>query len=252
MERHIDIKGAYNIRDLGGYPTKDGGQIKWRKIFRAGQLTRIQDSEDAKMKALNLSCICDFRTMAEQEAYPDTWYNLDQLTRFSFPIGEGRVDKFEWLKTAKMGDGKDHYLHKGNRMYVLKRSPQFKAFFAVLLKEENYPILFHCTAGKDRTGFATFLLLTALEVNHQTILEDYLLTNKYLANFTEMASEKLSKNLGIEKAKLKSIFEAREAYLQGAMEVIAQEYGTVHTYLEQALGVGEVEILQLKKLLVNY
>ena len=252
MERHIDIQGAHNLRDLGGYHTNDGGIIKWRKIFRAGLLGKIKETEIDKMQALKLESICDFRTLAEQEATPDRWYNLEQLNRFSFPIGEGRVDKLGWIKSRSPGAGKDHYLNKANRSYVLKHTDRFKAFFRILLDDRNYPILYHCTAGKDRTGFASFLLLNALGVDHETIQADYLLTNKYLESFAEKASEKISKKLDVDQQHIKSIFLAKVDYLDGALDIIAQNYGTLDMYLKDALKIGAPEIKQLKKILVDY
>ena len=76
MERHIPIKGSYNIRDIGGYQTKNGGTIKWRKLFRSALLTHIDPSETEQMAALNIASICDFRTLDEQANSPDVWHNI--------------------------------------------------------------------------------------------------------------------------------------------------------------------------------
>ena len=251
MERHIDIQGIHNLRDLGGYRTKDGIPIKWRKIFRAGLLGEFDKSEIPKMKALKLQSICDFRTIVEQTNEPDQWHNLATLNRFSLPIGEGRVDKLDWLKVDNLGAEKKHYLYHANRSYVKMEVHRYKAFFEILLNEDNYPLLYHCTAGKDRTGFATFLLLSALGVDRKTIIEDYLLTNQYMAEFAKGHLDRLSQNLGIDTDKIKSIFQAKESYLAGALDAIETDYETVDNYLATALNIGESEIKQLKRILLE-
>ncbi len=251
MERHIDIQGIHNLRDLGGYRTQDGKPIKWRKIFRAGLLGEFDSSEIPKMKALQLQSICDFRTIAEQTNEPDHWYDLATINRFPLPIGEGRVDKLDWLKVDNLGIEKNHYLYKANRSYVVREVHRYKAFFEILLNEDNYPLLYHCTAGKDRTGFATFLLLTALGVDQKTIIEDYLLTNQYMGEFAQRHLDRLTQKLEIDTANIKSIFQAKRIYLQGALDAIEREYQTVDNYLATALNIGEPEIKQLKGILLE-
>ena len=252
MERYIQIPGGNNIRDLGGYKTRDDGRVKWRKIFRSGLLSNIDSNAVEEMKAIQLQSICDFRTEAEQTAKPDNWYLLEQLNRYSLPIGEGRVDKLNWLNETSFQAGEGHHLYKANRSYVLKEAHRFKAFFQILLKENNYPILYHCTAGKDRTGFASYLLLSVLGVDWETIRADYLLTNQYLTEFAKRNSAKLAQELGIEQQKIQSIFQAKEAYLKGATDAILATYGSTEQYLQQALGIGQSEIQQLKNTLVEY
>ncbi len=252
MKRHIDIKGGHNIRDLGGYPTKDGFTIEWRKIFRAGKLSKIESTDLNQLQPLNIQTICDFRTTAEQRAAPDKWYNLENINQISLAIGEGRLDKPNWLKKVMAyKDAEKGYLYYANRSYVLQSSAQFKAFFKVLLDETNYPLLYHCTAGKDRTGFATVLLLTALGIDKETIIQDYLLTNRYMLNFGHEEIEAAMKEFELNKPTLAALFLAKEAYLQGAFDAIEEEYETIQNYLKVALEIGEEEIQTLKNILLS-
>lgn len=251
MQRYIDIPGAHNLRDLGGYVTEDGRELKWRKLFRGGIMSGIQMSAFEQMKSLQLCSICDFRTLAEQAASPDRWHELEKLKRFPLPIGEGRVDKLSTLTASSFKKGKDHHLYKANRSYVNHESKTYKAFFDILLDESNYPILFHCTAGKDRTGFASIVLLSILGVDRNTILEDYLLTNKYTEKFIENNLASISKNLGIDAELLVTIFQAKEAYLEGAFDAIEKNYGSMDNYIENALGIEEPEIEKLKYILLE-
>ncbi|NRB53085.1 MAG: tyrosine-protein phosphatase [Saprospiraceae bacterium] len=252
MDRFIDIAGAQNFRDLGGYRTKDGRRIKWRSIFRSGQLSWIRDAEEHKMAALQLKTICDFRTTAEQTASPDRWFQIDQLNRCSYPIGEGRLDKVDWMENASRGEGRESYLYKSNRSYVVKNAERYKAFFELLLDERNYPLLFHCTAGKDRTGFAAALLLSALGVDQDTIMEDYLLTNFYLEqkggwDMLQRAADKFGFNL----QRVKPILIAHEVYIQGAYDAIVEQYGNMDEFLEKAIGIGSAEKEKLQEICLD-
>jgi len=251
MKRHIDIKGTQNIRDIGGYLTRDGGTIKWSKVFRAGRLSGVDREATDDMEALNLSSIIDFRTLGEQESFPDYWHKLDSINRYSFPIGEGRMDGLNWMKDINYGDGSDHHLYKVNRSYVLREAQQFKDFFEVLLNEDSYPTLYHCTAGKDRTGFATFLLLTILGVDRSIIMEDYMLTNKYLQRFIDKNLDFFAQKVGVDKEKVRTMLIVKESYIQGALDAIDQDYGTVENFMKVKLNIGKVEIERLKSILVH-
>ncbi len=251
MERFINIKGAYNVRDIGGYQTQDGGTIKWKKLYRSGKISRIKASENEKMAAMNIQTICDFRTFAEQAASPDQWFQMETIKHCPLPIGEGRLDQPDWLVKASKGTGKDSHLYKANRSYVLKNAHRLREFFEILLDETNYPILYHCTAGKDRTGFATVLLLTALGVDRETIVEDYLLTNDYLDKyFWKELKQNIKDDAYIET--IKPILIADALYLEGAFDVIQERYGTVHDFLEKELNIRTTEIQRLKSILVDY
>ena len=250
MNRFLDIQGAYNVRDIGGYPTKNGGTVQWQKVFRSGKISQIKDTENEKMAAMNIKAICDFRTLAEQESSPDKWHNLENIKRFQLPIGEGRLDKLAWMKKVAQGTGKDSHLYKANQFYVLENSHRFRAFFEVLLDESNYPLLYHCTAGKDRTGFATLLLLSALGVDKAIIIEDYLLSNDHLGEFFWKDLEVAAAKSGMTLQQIKPILVADKAYIQGAFDAITEHFGTIENYLREEISIGKPEIQQLQSLLV--
>ena len=250
MNRFLDIQGAYNVRDIGGYSTKSGGVIHWRKIFRSGKISQVKESENKKMATMNIKAICDFRTLAEQEDSPDQWYKLESIRRFQLPIGKGRLDRLTWIKNAAQGKGKDSYLYKANQYYVLENAHRFRAFFEVLLDQDNYPLLYHCTAGKDRTGFATLLLLSALGVDEETIIEDYLLTNKHLNDAFWKDIETVASKNGMTLEQIKPILVADQVYIQGAFDAITEHFGTMERYLRDELQLGKPEIEQLQHLLV--
>lgn len=251
MKRFIEIKGVYNVRDIGGYITSSGRKIKWNKIFRAGKISKVLESEIEKMKALQLTSICDFRTTEEQAKSPDQWPDLEQINRHSFPVGEGRHDKFNWKEKTDFGTGKESHLYKANQSYVLENAATYKDFFELLLNDQNYPLLYHCTAGKDRTGFATILLLSALGVDQKTIIADYLLTNEFLEKYFWKEMEAASIKHGFDLEAIKPILIASEDYIQGAFDAIEKHYGTMDRFLLEEIKIGKPEIEQLHHILVE-
>lgn len=202
------------------------------------------------MRALGLKTIVDFRTEEEQVSAPDKWLGLDSINTVSLPIGHGRFDKMEWVREADE-DKRNNQMVKANRHYTLNHIEEYKTFFQLLLNESNYPILFHCTAGKDRTGFAAMLLLNLLGVDDATIMKDYLLTNEYLKEFVARNARQLAEKLKVPEVNLLPMFEARESYLNGASDVIRKEYGDVFNYLAQELSIGPSEVTQIRKILID-
>jgi len=187
----------------------------------------------------------------EQAESPDIWLDIEHIKTYPLPIGHGRVDKFKEAKAEDFQEGEGHYLYKANHSYVTTHAHQFKSFFEILLDESNYPILFHCTAGKDRTGFAAYLLLTLLGVEQNVILEDYLLTNVYLEDFAEKISKRISRDVGMDQALIKSVFQAKASYIKGALDAIESHFGTIDIFIEKELGIGPIEKRKLVDILVE-
>ncbi|MEL7162322.1 MAG: tyrosine-protein phosphatase, partial [Bacteroidota bacterium] len=138
----------------------------------------------------------------------------------------------------------------GVEVFVHNHAAEYKTFFQLLLDEANYPLLFHCSAGKDRAGFGSYLLLTALDVDADTRLEEYLLSNFYLQHTSEADIKKAAQFYGLDQDKLRQLMNVKPAYLRGATDAIEAEYGSVKDFLCQALGVCGPEIDRLKQLML--
>ncbi len=177
--RVLPLDGGINFRDLGGYKTEDGRELQWRKIFRCGHLRDLSDADIAALKELGVSQIHDFRREEEQQwmvnrdlsanVYGDYQINLGSLSRFWQLLQEGDLD---WDSSHQMVVG-------SYRDCLDDVAPVYKQFFDRLLDgfaTPNTAAVFHCTAGKDRTGLAAALVLGALDVPRETIVQDYLLT----------------------------------------------------------------------------
>lgn len=250
-ERYIDIDGALNMRDLGGLFTQDGYQVKWGKLFRSGSIAEVSQNDYQRLIPLRISTICDFRTMAEAEESSDQWPGLDQVSHIHIPVGEGKGLKDGFINKINSPDFQAaKVMMEMNRSYVEDYSEEYKQFFRLLLEDKNYPLLFHCTAGKDRTGFASALILSALGVSREDIMDEYLMSNYYLHDSSEDILKKAALFLGMSHKKLRGIMEVRAEYLQAAFTAIEEKYGSVEKYLDEELNIGSLEIEQLKETLL--
>jgi protein-tyrosine phosphatase len=240
------LKNAPNFRDLGGYVSNSGKQTVWRKVFRSQSLARLDDKDISKMKKLGIKTVIDFRDDDEVRKAPSRL--PDGVNVIRLPIGVGNNDSILNIMQLVMSKQLDssqciYFMEEMNRRFVTEFAPQYKAFFAILLKEESYPIVFHCTAGKDRTGFAAAMLLSALGVDWDTIMEDYLLTNQYLK--TPTSAPQVPEEL---QSIVRQMWGVRTSYLNTAKDEIIKRYKSIDNYLQEELNIGKDE----KEILVRY
>lgn len=222
--RLLPLEGAYNVRDLGGYPAADKKTVKWRKVIRSGDLNLLTNKSLSYLDAIPLRVFVDFRGADEIETAPDkTPRSLEK--QLFLPIETASVTGFGRVTP----DLAETILVEANKHFVRNSQDTYKAFFRLLMDEENTPLLFHCSAGKDRTGFAAAMFLASLGVDRDTIVADYLLTNECLKD--KYASIVLRMPV------LKPLFEVREEYIRAVFEVIDNEYGGTECYLINQLQV---------------
>ena len=250
-DRRIIEGATHNLRDLGGLFTKDGYQVKWGMLYRSDQLNGVKKKHYEGLEQLGINSICDFRLEKHIKKKPDRWPGLDTMHRVHIPIGDGNVKGREVLKKFKDDtyDAEDH-LTEANHNYVVKYQDEYRRFFQLVLQGENYPILYHCTAGKDRTGFASAMILSALNVDRQQIIDEYMMTNYYAHEHIEKNVRLGARLLGVDQDKVRAIAGVRLRYIEEAFSTIEAEYGSVENYLCEALEVCDVEVEQLKGLLL--
>ena len=176
--RHLNLAGASNFRDLGGYPGRDGRTVRWRQIFRSNHLGHLTEADIEALRPLGLKSAFDFRGTQERA---EAMCAVAEITVHSLPI-EPTVTAELRSRLAAGGpvlpaDALE-VMRDSYRNYVRQNTPSYRALFAHLL-EDRAPLVIHCTAGKDRTGFACALILHALGVPEDVIAEDYLLTNRF-------------------------------------------------------------------------
>jgi len=217
-----------NFADLGGITTTDGRSVKWGMIYRSGELSKLTDTDLTYIENLNLKTIVDFRFQAEKDESPDRI--PEGVDTIPIPVIDGSYDVQTITKWLLMGDSEafDTMLIHVNRVLVTEEQDNFKEFFNHIEKGET--LLFHCTKGKDRAGFAAAMFLSALGVDRETVIDNYLNSNNYLSEITEKTIEFVnSKSLNGEL--LRAVLEVRADYLQTAFDIIDNEYGKM-LYLE--------------------
>jgi len=227
-ERHLPMTGGYNFRDLGGFKTAEGRYVKWGKIIRSDDLYHLTDADLAYLSSLPLISVVDFRAESEVKQAPD---KLPETVKGYYPysISPGNLSASSDFSSLASSKG-DTIMMEINKMLVSDSLSinRYRDYFALLQNEANVPLLFHCSAGKDRTGMAAALTLFALGVDEETIMSDYLSSNVYLGDKYKEYVEKYPA--------LKSLFEVKAEYIQAGIQWIKKEYGTVPAYLEQVLG----------------
>jgi protein-tyrosine phosphatase len=236
--RHLNLAGASNFRDLGGYPAKDGRTVRWRQIFRSNHLGHLTDADIELLRGLGLKSAFDFRGTEERTA---AMCGLTEIAVHSLPIEPTVVAALR----ARLAGGAPlasadalDVMRDSYRNYVRYSTPSFRALFVHLL-EDRAPLVIHCTAGKDRTGFACALILHALGVPDDLIAEDYLLTNRFYRRDPSASSD-----LPEEVRQVLASVEA--SFLAAAFDAISADYGDLESYLSDGLGLGAQERARLE------
>ena len=188
-ERLLPLEGAQNFRDLGGYVTDDGRRVRWGMLYRSDDLADLTRDDLRYVSKLGINLVCDFRGAEERASEPSRLPEMNPPDVANLDIADDRFDPnaIETMIRARSVDGVDfgEMLVEGNRAFATRFSPQYASMFERIAVPENLPTLVHCSGGKDRTGFASAIVLRALGVPEETVFEDYLLTNVYTANKIE-------------------------------------------------------------------
>ncbi len=234
--RRPAIDGESNFRDLGGYGTADGRRVRWCALFRSGGLSRLTDAGVADLAGLNVKTVCDFRSDEEREVHPNRLPADNPPTVVHLGIRPKEGGKMRDLVLSGRARPEDVVAGYRTiyRAYVLDHAAQYADFFRQLADAGNYPLVFHCAAGKDRTGVAAALILTALGVPPETILADYLLTNDV---WEYRGGGDGGGVIDTVPEELRATFvAARQDYLGAALDAVYTAHGSVEAYLRDALG----------------
>ncbi len=228
----IPLTSASNLRDLGGWPTADGRHVRTGLVFRAPALSRLNSDDQAVIAKLGLRTVCDLRGVQEAASNPVSLSGPEVLALPIEPsVGAGLRDILRTGQDSGHASPDDMMalLRDAYRAYALQSFAQYRALFAALLAPGGTPLLLHCSAGKDRTGFGSALLLSALGVSWADVMEDYLATNT-------LWRREIASRFDLPEPVKDVLFSAHENLLAAAFDAIREEYGSVDTYLEQAIG----------------
>lgn len=242
--REVRVHGAVNFRDLGGYATTDGHHVRWGRIYRSADISNLTPADLDSLKARHIACDVDLRGVAESAKAPD---KLNPGTDYLLcPAGSDSVNTmFQRLAGMTRGGDSLMMVFYSNTAYL---TPRYKPFFGKALDlPDGNALLFHCTAGKDRTGIAAALLLYALGVPYPTIRADYEATNYYRAPDNEKMMKGMVTTAHISEPVARALMTADGAYLDATFDAIRKQYGSVDRYLTAELGLDKEKITILKE-----
>lgn len=255
LSKRIELDGAPNTRDLGGIITADGKEIRHGLLFRSGDLSALSDNDIKTLEDFGITLIVDLRTETERAGAPDK--SLSGARVLDLQVVEEEI-----LGITKNGDNSVDALIEILKsssfdiisfmatMYetIINSENAVKAygkFFKEISANESGAVLWHCSAGKDRAGMATAFILMALGVPRETIIEDYLLTNRYAGKkLLEIIKCKTDNPEVIKKAEI--MLSVHRDYIESVYRVI-DECGGEDKFLSKCLGVTEDDINTLKK-----
>ncbi|WP_099221641.1 tyrosine-protein phosphatase [Listeria costaricensis] len=251
----IKLEGAVNVRDLGGYKTTSGKTIKPHKLIRSAEMYKMTGNDIKKLTdTYNLKKVVDFRTDSEVKAKPDP--PIEGVENIHDPIMKDTgvsTSTEDFMANLMTMDNPEDYLVEANKSFIDDEFSRngYKEFFKQLLNNEDGAVLWHCTAGKDRAGFGTALVLSALGVDRETVMDDYMLSNKYRADENQKSLDEVAKATNNNQKAvdaMEAMMDVREVYLDAAFDEMDAKYGSTEGYLKDGLGLTQADIEQLQEM----
>jgi protein-tyrosine phosphatase len=236
-QRVWPLHGATNFRDLGGYLGQDGRAVRWRRLFRSDHLAGLTEADKSLLAGLGLARAFDFRGQAERAAVT---YELPGVTQHSLAIEPTVVQRLQDLVASGQALTPERTAELMTDLYralVNDQSHRFAELFEHLLQAEG-PVVFHCTAGKDRTGFAAALILLALGVPRSVVEQDYLLTNRVFQQPPPAQG-------GLSAEVLAVLWRVQPGFLHAALDAVDADHGGVERYLSERLNLGPAALRTL-------
>jgi len=256
MDRHVPLTGQPNFRDLGGYTAADGRRVKRGLVYRSGELSQLSAEDVDKLRGLDIRAVVDLRSPQEVSARGQG--RLPPGARIvALPVASS--DFFaELVPMFLNGDFSEvppDLLDRVNRMLVRDFTAQYAGLLRVLCDPANRPLVFHCTQGKDRAGFGAAMVLSALGVAWDTVLEDYLLSNHFRKDendrMLDMIRRFAARQGGAEGeamalSRVEGLLYVKEQSLQAAHAEIVERHGSVEGFLVEGLGCSAADLQGLR------
>ena len=250
-ERNVPLQGGVNFRDLGGYATADGRRVDWGRLFRSGHLSNLTDDDKACVASLDIRTVCDLRVADELAAENTRLPGPPEIEILGIPPGV--KDRFFFHRLFENTDDPADVvraMHEVMQSLVLDSGSRYARLFEILIEVREGSMLINCSAGKERTGIAAALILTALGVPRETILDDFMLSKAYFPAETELERvyEKYTVRATGEQARrlVMPLLETRESYLQSTFDALDEHFGSGEAFLRQVYGLGDDELAHLK------
>jgi protein-tyrosine phosphatase len=256
--RLLNFEGIANFRDLGGYANEQGQQVKWGVLYRSGTFAHSSRADLQGLQQLQLATLIDFRSGGEKEEEPNQLPQPASFTVVEIPtLDEGNKALVgEVMERVESGDfdgfDPDQFMLTANRQFATEFTPQFRQFIHTVLDAGGKPVAWHCSAGKDRTGFASAILLRVLGVPQETVMRDYMESKQHALEARKNQLLLLRVFKGEEAAdKLAIMMGVEEAWLRAAFEEIDARWGSFDNYVSEGLQLTDRDIAKLRNQLLE-
>lgn len=262
-ERVLPLNNAINIRDMGGYESKDGRFLKWGLLFRGDQLSKLDKNDIEVLTQYNFKTIVDYRSPHERQYHPNKFLstvvqvlNCDPQSSFSEAaanVVDLRGENEKLVQSIKNGEVPNKYLNDRGENVIesyqdLVTSPVAKQAYGRMIKavccKENLPLFHHCRGGKDRTGFGSMLILLLLNIKDEDIIQDYMITKTIRKDRNQLKYD-LYRELVQEKSYLDylmAMIDTRKSYIKAAIDKIYDLFDTPENYFQKHFGITMDEI----------
>ena len=251
-ERVIHLKGTTNTRDIGGYRTSDLSTVRGGQIIRSDKLSKLTAKDFQKLEEIGLKTVIDLRTNKEHDESPTVWKGDKPPRFFHFPVGDANNEWFtaqrKMMKRNRFTEEQSlEHMVEGYRMIAEEGTSSYQQLMEVVLDESNWPVLIHCNAGKDRSGVGIALILEAMGVDRETIMDEYLLTNEisriedkavFLSKQSKSSSRSSRFSKGTPASAWLPIVGVRAEMLEAFYASVDEKYGSMDAYLTE-LGVDQ-------------
>jgi protein-tyrosine phosphatase len=237
------LQGASNFRDIGGHTGTEGRRVRHGLVYRSDHLAGLTADDQRALAALRITHSLDFRGPAERATLPSL---LPGATAVSLAIEPTVVRRVQALLAAGQTPSEAEtvaLMVQTYQSFARDAIPTYARFFQHLI-EQPIPVVFHCTAGKDRTGFAAALLLSALGVDRDAVMADYLLTNQRYRRSPLVSTDGPAHVVNV-------LWGVQPAFLDAALDTVAQEFGGMDRYLQGPMGLGSVAMARLRERLLE-
>jgi protein-tyrosine phosphatase len=247
-ERIIPMQGLYNFRDLGGYYTEHGRQTRWGKMYRSSSLERTTPQDAKILNNLGIRTVIDFRTDRERNESPSKYIIPHTI---NFPLrGNPNGAFFDRILSKKMRVGDVKVDAQRLFSFLLENnSDYFSEMFDILLDPNNYPVLIHCSSGTDRSAVASALILSALGIDLDQIINDYMLSNKQI-EFTSIPKDNPFLQDPEVQETFTALFRVHKETITSSFALLLKEYGTMDNYFSTALKLTAKKREKLKEIML--
>jgi protein-tyrosine phosphatase len=256
--RRLPLEGAKNFRDLGGYRAGDGRYVRWGLVYRSNYLVDLTPKDFEYLNALGIRLVCDVRSDRERLRTPDHWIG-NPPEFLSVPIGpnrDGTLTPEELKQRVASLNNESKDATRGYDKLAIDFAPQF-ANILRRLAAGNLPAVEHCSSGKDRTGLFSAILLTALGVPRDVVIQDYLLTAQYLLapESIEKTTADLQKIFGLseppDSSTVRALMTTKSETLDATFESLDKTYGSFNSYLQNVLKISNSDLAALHRRLLE-